>query len=454
MSELLLPKHPGPHSDESLLGYFLRLSELNGYVSPRHLRQLANMDAGVSLDTPGALEALARISNQKFDCALGDHDKPAARSILESPREAGFLRTQEWTLEARICPECIETKGYIEAHWAIPHMFACPVHRSLALSTCPRCRLPLRWYRPGLLECSCGATLKSERSQYATDREVSLLDLIRRKTLGELPATENPHGFPTDDLMAMTLGRLVDMVDALARTQEATIGRNKRQVVFLAAQMLSNWPHNFFEYLDPADGIDRAEQFRKTLLRVHHALCGPQNAPRSHMDFIGALMVEYALRRYGYRHSQIARYENRLTTGLLDHVVDPKRRAAVISNLGSLNAGTRTASEAAQFLGCSSTAIQGLVRSGKLSGTVNAATWRINRLSLERFRREHVFLREIAESERTSVRTLKTVCRRYHIQVLIPRAMKKSGIQPYIRTAEIERLKSGLSSRRASKAKR
>jgi len=449
-----LVRHPAPNVGESLLGYILRLSALNGYDSPRYIRQLANIDASVSLATQESLSALTRIANQSIGSPPEHQSESTARSILVCPIEAEFLRASEWTMTARICPDCIEVKGYIEAHWALPHMFACPVHRRLAISACPGCKQPLRWYRRGLLECACGTTLKSEHPRQATDRELALLDLIRRKTLAKPIPENNPYGFPSSQLMAMTLKQFTDAVDALARVQEAAIGCDRRQVVFLAARILSEWPQKFLEFIDPPSGGYRPLQLRKNLIRIHDLLCGPENAPRSHMDFLGAVIVEYVLRRCSYRHSQFNRYAERLPTGLLDHLPDQRKRAAAAFTVNSLTAGMKSAAEAAQHLGCPPTAIQGLVRSGKLRGTVNAAKWTVEQTSLDRFRREHVFLREIAKSERTSIRTLRIVCHKEQIQVFVPRAEKVSGIQCYIRAAELERLKSGLSRRQASRGRR
>lgn len=392
MSRSLLPRHPKPNSGESLLGYLLRLNELNGYESPRYIRQLANIDPSASLGTRESLLALAEIASQKPGSELESHNESAAQSILVRPGEAEFLRGAEWTLTARICPDCIEEKGFIEAHWAIPHMFACPVHRWLAISICPDCRQPVRWYRRGLLECSCGASLKSRQPRQGTGPELALLDLIRRKTLGEPIPDGNPQGFPTRHLMAMTLGQLIETVEALARFQEARRGCDKRQAVFLAARVLSGWPQRFLDCLDHPGGPDRGLKFRRNLIRVHHALCGPENTPRSHMDFLGAVMVEYALKRWGYRHSQLERYARQLPTGLLNHVGDHREPSAVPIDADTINVQTKSAAEAAQYLGCAPVAIQGLVRSGKLCGTVNASAWRVNEVSLERFRQEHEFL--------------------------------------------------------------
>jgi hypothetical protein len=298
--------------------------------------------------------------------------------------------------------------------------------------------------------------LKPDQSSgLATAPELALLDLIRRKALGESIPEMNEQSFPTSDLMAMTLGQIVETVDALAHCQGAKNESDKRHAVLLASGLLMDWPRRFLEFLDPQTGTERALTFRRNLIRMHHVLCGPDHARKAHMDFLGAVMVEYAWRRWDYRHSQIGRYQNQIPTGLLDHMADRQRPAGAISvEVNSVGTRTKSAAEAARFLCCSPTAIQGLVRSGMLSGSVNAAMWRVDNASLERFRREYFFLVELAATEHTPVKYLMKLCSWTHIQVFLPRATKTTGIQPYIRTAEVERLKSALSMRRARRARR
>ncbi|MGO9515716.1 MAG: hypothetical protein ACLPND_01595 [Candidatus Korobacteraceae bacterium] len=84
----------------------------------------------------------------------------------------------------KLCPECVAEKGFIEAHFDLALMTGCPVHSWSLLSRCPGCMEPLRWFRPGLLECDCGASVRNANLPAISMAESDLLDIVRRKMLG------------------------------------------------------------------------------------------------------------------------------------------------------------------------------------------------------------------------------------------------------------------------------
>lgn len=446
MNRPTLIRHPRLHKRESFLGYVLRLSEVNGYSSPRHLRQFAGIASTVSLVSVEGLVALASVSRSMLPDASAPIHHGLAVPTLTRPVDADFIPTAEWTLIAKCCPLCIEAMGFIEAHWSLPHMIACPLHRYLAASLCFVCKRPLRWHRPGLLECSCGATIRIDSARFATSTELALLDLIRRKALGLESPKQNPAGFPIENLMTMTLPQLIETVDTLARLQGAATGRDKRQVVFLAARALSDWPHGFLKVIDPQeDGTERAVQFRRNLARCLRALCGPNSTLRSHADFLGAVMVEYAVRQWNYRPSQLARYDAQIPTGVLDHLAGEEvLKSTLASSSGVATDGLVDASDAAQYLGCSTTTIEGLVRAGRLQGNVHATKWKVEGNSLRSFRRDFVFLDEVARLTKKSMRIVRLMCQGCEISVSAPRTARLSGRSLYMRAADVDRLKQAL----------
>lgn len=82
---------------------------------------------------------------------------------------------------ARACPDCVTDNGFIEAHWHIDLMVACPCHERAPVWYCPECKKPLNWMRPGLLTCKCGAPFQSPSKAIFSPPEVQLLGAIRRK---------------------------------------------------------------------------------------------------------------------------------------------------------------------------------------------------------------------------------------------------------------------------------
>ena len=177
----------------------------------------------------------------------GDHPR--------SCRLLGHLLTP-WELvvtRPKLCPECVAEKGFIEAHFDLALMTGCPVHRRSLLSRCPGCMKPLRWFRPGLLECHCGASLRNADLPAISGAEADLLDIMRRKTLGLAAGRDYASGLPGSYLEVMSLQPLLSLVGMLGRRRMVVDNdsdrRNSQRIVFAAASVLADWPNNFFRLL-------------------------------------------------------------------------------------------------------------------------------------------------------------------------------------------------------------
>src|SRR5208283_259785 len=177
----------------------------------------------------------------------GDHPR--------SCRLLGHLLTT-WELvvaRPKLCPECVAENGFIEAHFDLALMTGCPVHRRSLLSRCPGCMKPLRRFRPGLLECHCGANLRNADLPTISGAEADLLDLIRRKILGLAAGPDYASGIPGSYLEIMNLQPLLSLVGMLGRRRmvvdKESDRKNPQRIVFAAAGVLADWPNNFFRLL-------------------------------------------------------------------------------------------------------------------------------------------------------------------------------------------------------------
>jgi hypothetical protein len=254
MTAPLLVRHPAPFSTESLLGYILRLSEENGYTTPWSLFLLAQIREHEVRSTGMKVAKLARVCNlpqnelQSISYRWpGDH--------LRSCRLLGHLLTP-WELvvaRPKLCPECVAEKGFIEAHFDLALMAGCPVHRRSLLCRCPGCMNPLRWFRPGLLECRCGTSLQNVCLPAISEAEADLLDIMRRKILGLAAGRDYVSRLPSSHLEVMRLQPLLSMVAMLGRRRmmvdQDSDRRNPRRIVSAAASVLADWPNNFFRLL-------------------------------------------------------------------------------------------------------------------------------------------------------------------------------------------------------------
>ena len=254
MTTPLLVRHPPPFRTESLFGYILRLSEENGYTTPWSLFLLAQIRQHEARSTGMKLAKLAQICNRpQNELQSISYRWPGDRS--RSCRLLGHLLTP-WELvvtRPKLCPECVAEKGFIEAHFDLALMTGCPVHKRSLLSRCPGCMKPLRWFRPGLLECRCGISLRNVSLPVIPGAEADLLDIMRRKTLGLAAGQDYASGLPGSYLEVMSLQPLLSLIGILGRRRMVVDNdsdrRNSQRTVFAAASVLADWPNNFFRLL-------------------------------------------------------------------------------------------------------------------------------------------------------------------------------------------------------------
>lgn len=250
----VLPRHPAAHSNESLWGYILRVSAANGFRSPWSVFNRAGMEQYETRSRSLKIEKLASVTCQKItdlnkivyynpnspqEYILLGHDVPPGELELELPR---------------VCIQCVQKLGYVEAHWDLGKMNGCPIHMRQAVSFCPACRVPLRWYRQGLLRCGCGSRLDSVDVKPIGKVEAELLQVVRAKVLRQLPLTTGQLGLPITELYRLKLSTLLKVIRVIARCSELSGVQPARDgghdSVCCAANVLSNWPHGFFTLLN------------------------------------------------------------------------------------------------------------------------------------------------------------------------------------------------------------
>jgi hypothetical protein len=294
-SDLLLTRHPHPRKTESLARYLIRISAANGFDSAKRVLSRA----GLSLQINNSLDVakLATIIGwepelRRIGYRFPDAQTPYVRLLghYVSPRDL-------WFTSDRVCTECIRETGFVEAHYDLALMVACPVHNRLLVDSCPSCQDQLALFRPGLLVCDCGASidgLKGERVESGTS---DLLDIVRRKTLKMPFEVKYSSRLPVDCLTAMPLRSLLATIRALGRHSQAGPHEDCAQYVQNAADALSNWPKRFRQILrtlEPDASTEHPLLLTKSRLsRLHQALS------LAGARFVIDVISEYAVEQFG-----------------------------------------------------------------------------------------------------------------------------------------------------------
>ncbi len=254
MSGYLLPRHPAHHATESLLGYILRLSQENGYETPTSILSRARIRPA-NLRQSYKLTEVAKLTKcfpaSMLSIAYHLHAKKRSQHCLLNH----VVRQQDLSLtRPKLCPECAKEQGFLEAYFDLTVMIACPIHKKMLVEICPHCHQALRWRRPGLSECVCGAQLLRSSLPLAGTAVTDLLDVIRRKVLGLQSAIEYESGIPSHQLGSMKLRSILFLIGMLGRMEsrrrEQLTPDSCKRIVPIASAIFSDWPTNFERLLE------------------------------------------------------------------------------------------------------------------------------------------------------------------------------------------------------------
>lgn len=144
----------GIQADESLPGYVTRLSHANG-ISPPLLMKRAALPIGhefrsVDFDLLASLGASDPMALATASFA------PDAEQGRHQFNGCALTRPHFLTAGARVCPECVQERGYVDRLWHLRAYAACHRHEKLLIDRCEGCARPIRWLRRKLHQCDCG----------------------------------------------------------------------------------------------------------------------------------------------------------------------------------------------------------------------------------------------------------------------------------------------------------
>jgi hypothetical protein len=192
----VLVRHPSPNPTESLIGYLLRLTEVNGYPTTHYmLVDGGKYQSGDSI----SVQLLASMTNRpaRLLQPIAFRSKDNKMSVILGQVVS---KMEMNATVAPVCPTCVIEKGFMEAHFSLSLMTICPEHKFL-VKVCPGCSKRLTWKRPGLLHCNCGQVLGDAGVQPALTAVVELLAIVRAKVLSLSNPTESVSGLPVRALV-------------------------------------------------------------------------------------------------------------------------------------------------------------------------------------------------------------------------------------------------------------
>ncbi|WP_268237250.1 TniQ family protein [Undibacterium terreum] len=171
MASPILSVRDHPHSDESLMGFTLRLSEANHFSGMQWLAEVFHVGRIHHLSARHAplIAWLFGSEPQKFHALHATLHKKNGRSILFA---FGHLITRPYLMRLRrpqVCIECLAEFGYVKCLWDFVLVTCCPIHRTMLKESCDACNMNLSWNRPGISKCRCGHDIRLGSSEGASN---------------------------------------------------------------------------------------------------------------------------------------------------------------------------------------------------------------------------------------------------------------------------------------------
>lgn len=302
----VLPVTPTPEEFEPLLGYVLRVSELNGYRTPWHVFAHAGIEQGSMIRSTLDPAPLARIlgkSPELLDLLPWSH-WPNGDPVPEAGAGSATMRRLIDLQDPKVCPECIEERGAVEAAWDLKVMIACPIHRRLLITQCPVCDESITWFRRGLKQCRCGGELTTSAVPVSS-AVADLLGIARSVLYGRPPhLVETTSGLPTWDLMALTPRHMLLLLRAL-RNALSPLSDTADPDTFTPANLeavanfFADWPKGAHETLRqvPMPAGDVPSSTRKQFDRLVGFL-KPIGGPQSPLGFVYHAIATYGTSRW------------------------------------------------------------------------------------------------------------------------------------------------------------
>jgi len=134
MSQLLI--RPNQHSEECIVSYLIRISELNGFRHIGYLLQYAGLP-WKNLRIPTHLIITGEYDIKPYFNQLGlDYTYPRTADIFKESKIQHFT-TKIFAKTPKVCPKCIYENGVSSYLWNYSAYTVCIKHKVLLIDTSP-----------------------------------------------------------------------------------------------------------------------------------------------------------------------------------------------------------------------------------------------------------------------------------------------------------------------------
>ncbi len=250
---------PPPFEEESLGGYNLRLITLNRYPSSGYIyefftkQRLANnpYKADITkIDLEQSL-LLLELQQESILSMLSPYKAAPSLNLLFENHYQTYTNSKYFSINNRICPQCLKEFRYIKKYWDIFFVTTCLEHNCLLVEECPGCRKKIKYNRPCIFTCKCGFDYRNIKM---TELDISS-HLVTKLVLGKCGYinVETPSV-----LTKITYEELVETFLLIIRqiykqryiTSPILELKILHEYLIKTYNFFEKWPSNFYKILD------------------------------------------------------------------------------------------------------------------------------------------------------------------------------------------------------------
>jgi len=255
------PIHPVCSSDESPIGYLVRLAELNRYGSTKWMC------------ADGQLPRISEL--HRYPDLLAGSGWTGWPTETSSISAAVCLVDQSHRLgRLRYCPACIRETQRWKAAWHLKASVVCAEHGGWLRDTCPACESPLPFKSRNTKLCKCGTDLSESALCLAPDAVRRQQEWLERGSVsGSLIAAGHNLDLQMRSELILLFARFVGR-DGIGKTgidtrvlQMVTAA----DVMTLVSDALFGGAEGFTRFLDTSLSVGASEQGERRLSRFYKA---------------------------------------------------------------------------------------------------------------------------------------------------------------------------------------
>jgi hypothetical protein len=320
-SHRLLLFSSSPVSDESFIGYLIRLAELNRLATLSWLLQAAQIKSYVRSNPSFAFNPLINLLPLAQLTGVDEADIVNLFYIpVDQSRSMGDYMVfgsamPQYMIRARqpkVCPACLAEASYARKVWDLSPVTACPIHRCLLLDECPNCAKRISWSRFKINYCRCDFDWRDCKIRTVDDSElrVSQQTYLRCKLqlsngLIREEGKDNPlYNINLKNFLSalfFIVSQYAGRIDTKGK-HLAPLIRNADLHVLLcnAWSVFETWPNNYFGFLSwrrtqVADSSS-VRGLRRDFAEYKSALYKQLAAPE--LDFMRTAFEEYLIKHW------------------------------------------------------------------------------------------------------------------------------------------------------------